>query len=698
MPTRLDNASRLAILHHLCGAIAQCDAIPRVATCIDEVLRSALQFEQVYILLKEPILGHVRLYSASQSACIEEAARKFGLSEGFIQYLCHATAQSEATDLLAEPRANASCILVPLITKKRKLGMLLLMRRPSACITSEDTLFLQEVGLLIAPLLEDLWRTPPQLKNCDKGFSKERNRLRVLLDVNNAVAKTLSFRDLLHEVAQILRPAGGADSYALVLHDSYSKVFRWVALDLESGAESKYLGTISPIDYGYPTSAAFASQKPVLLDGVQFTRLANRNGRGTESRIWTNERALATVAVPLLAHGKMLGIFDVSYNHRGTYAPGNEHLITDMSSQLSIAVENILSAQEIAKLTSAGSERQHYLVPGIRRADPVFEFIGESRVVRELMAQVENVASTDATVLICGETGTGKELVARAIHCLSARRSQPLVEVNCAAIPAQLLESEFFGHEKGSFTGANAQTVGRLEQAHNGTLFLDEIGEMPLELQPKLLRALQERKFERVGGTRSIQVNVRFIAATNQHLKQRMLDHQFRSDLYYRLNVFPIVIPPLRERREDIPLLVAHFVNKYAAQVGKTIESVPKETMNMLERAQWPGNVRELANVIERAVILSPSSVLRVSALYLEEMDWGSPALPSYERPRSASDANLQEIEREHILKILRENKGFISKAAIRLGMKRTTLNSRLQRLGITTPDLIELRRTLRTR
>jgi formate hydrogenlyase transcriptional activator len=519
-----------------------------------------------------------------------------------------------------------------------------------------------------------------------------------LLDVNNAVAKTLGFRDLLHEVAHILRPAGGADSYALVLHDSLSKVFRWVALDLENGAESRYLGTTSPTDYGYPTSAAYASRKPVLLDGAQFTGLVNRNRRGTESRIWTNEGALATIAVPLLAHGKIFGIFNASYNHRDRYAPGNEDLITDMSSQLSIAVENILSGQEIAKLTGGDIERKHYLVPGIPRADLVPDFIGESRVARELIAQVETVAPTDATVLICGETGTGKELIARAIHGLSPRHSRPFVKINCAAIPASLLESEFFGHEKGSFTGANVQTVGRLEQAHNGTLFLDEIGEMPLELQPKLLRALQEREFERVGGTRSIQVNVRLIAATNQNLKQRILDHQFRSDLYYRLNVFPIAIPPLRERREDIPLLAAHFVHKHAERMGKSIESVPKETMNMLERAQWPGNVRELANVIERAVILSPTSVLKVSNLDLEEMDEGFPALPSYERPRSTSDANLQGIEREHILNVLRESKGFISRAAVRLGMKRTTLNSRLQRLGITTPEIIELRRILRTR
>jgi formate hydrogenlyase transcriptional activator len=690
MPSHVEYASRLSILHRLCGKIILCDSIPSVVACLNDVLHSVSQFDQLYLLLKDSVIGRSRLYSASQSAPIDEAASKFGLQEHLIRYICDT---NRNTDLFTKPKADTSCILVPILPMKRASGLLLLTRPSAACVNPENAFLFQEVGALIAPVLEHLWQGTLQSRNCDEDFSKERRQLRVLLDVNKAVAKTLDFRDLLHEVATILRQAGGADSYALVLHDNLSKVFRWVALDLESGSESKYIGTTSPTNYGYPTSTAFVSRKPVLLDGHQFSGLVKGNGRGTESRIWTNERALATIAVPLLAHGKMFGIFDASYNHSDTYAPGNENLLTDLSSQLSIAVENMLSGQEIAKLTSGVSEMKHYLMPGIPRAKPLSEFIGESRVVKELLTQVETVAPTDATVLICGETGTGKELIARAIHSLSRRSSRPFIKINCAAIPAPLLESEFFGHEKGSFTGASAQTIGRLEQAQNGTIFLDELGEMPLELQPKLLRALQEREFERVGGTRSIQVNVRFIAATNQDLKQRILDHEFRSDLYYRLNVFPIVVPPLRERKEDIPLLVAHFVHKHAARMGKTIESVPKETMNMLQCAQWPGNVRELTNVIERAVILSPSSVLKISTLDLEEMDDSSSALPSYERP----DANLQGIEREHILKVLRENKGFVSRAAVRLGMKRTTLNSRLQRLGITTPDLIELRRTLRT-
>jgi len=623
------------------------------------------------------------------------------LDEHFIRYLCCNVAELGTGDLSAKPVGSTSIVRVPLVTLKSALGMILIVCPPSACVYTEYSVFLQEVGLIVSPLLENLWQTRSRATGCEGCFSKEHNQLRALLDINQMVASTLDFRDLLHGVAAILRRAGGADSYALVLHDNESKLFRWAALDLESGAESKYLGTTSPVSYGYPTSAAFASQRPVLLDGHQFSELVNGSGRGrgTESRIWANEGALATIAVPLVAHGKLLGIFDASYNHRDTYAPGNHHLLTDISAQLSIAIENTLLGKEIARLTVGYSDKKQYMLPATRKAgQPTCDFIGQSAVVRELLAQVEMVAPTDTTVLVCGETGTGKELIARALHHLSRRDSGPFVKVNCSAVPAPLLESEFFGHEKGSFTGASARTVGRLEQAQNGTLFLDELGEMPLDLQPKLLRAIQEREFERVGGTRSIKVDIRLIAATNQNLKQLVLDRQFRSDLYYRLNVFPIIIPPLRDRREDIPLLVSHFVKKYASRMGKTIESVPKETMKLLERGLWPGNVRELENVIERAVILSHSSILAVSVVDLEEMDERFPTSKSREQPESISNSTLQEVEREHILKILRDSKGFVSRAAARLGIKRTTLSSRLQRLGITTSDLIELRSTLRPR
>ena len=308
------------------------------------------------------------------------------------------------------------------------------------------------------------------------------------------------------------------------------------------------------------------------------------------------------------------------------------------------------------------------------------DIIGESTVLRKVLRQVETVAATDVTVLILGETGTGKDLIARAIHNLSSRRGRTLVKLNCAAIPTGLLESELFGHEKGAFTGAISQKIGRLELAHQGTLFLDEIGDLPPELQPKILRALQEKEFERLGGTRTIPVDVRLIAATNRNLEQMVADREFRSDLYYRLRVFPITMPALRERREDIPLLVRYFVTKHARRMDREIESIPPDVMKAFSKWNWPGNIRELENFIERAVILTRGSALRL------------PPGELVASPNAASqdDSTLKTTEREHILSVLRETKGVIAGpdgAAARLGLKRTTLNSKLKKLGIERSD-----------
>jgi transcriptional regulator with GAF, ATPase, and Fis domain len=305
------------------------------------------------------------------------------------------------------------------------------------------------------------------------------------------------------------------------------------------------------------------------------------------------------------------------------------------------------------------------------------EIVGTSAALKRVMGQVEIVAPTDATVLVLGETGTGKELVARAIHKMSGRRNRPFITLNCAAIPTGLLESELFGYERGAFTGALSQKIGRFERAHQGTLFLDEVGDIPLELQPKLLRALQEKEFERLGGTRTIPIDVRLLAATNRNLTQMMGDKLFRSDLYYRLKVFPITIPPLREHSEDIPVLVRHFTRVYAAQMNKQIDKIPAETMQALVSWAWPGNVRELENFIERSVILSPASTLRAPLAEIRA--------DSAEAPGSAT---LADVERDHIIRVLREANGVVSAAASRLGVPRTTLNAMMRKLEISRKDL----------
>jgi PAS domain S-box-containing protein len=305
------------------------------------------------------------------------------------------------------------------------------------------------------------------------------------------------------------------------------------------------------------------------------------------------------------------------------------------------------------------------------------EIVGSSTAMKRVMGQVEVVAPTDATVLILGETGTGKELIARAIHKMSSRRNFPFITLNCAAIPTGLLESELFGYERGAFTGALSQKIGRFEMAHRGTLFLDEVGDIPLELQPKLLRALQEKAFERLGGTRTIPIDVRLLAATNRNLTQMMGDKLFRSDLYYRLKVFPIITPPLRDHPEDIPLLARHFTKKYAAKMDRTIEKIPGDTMRALVSWPWPGNVRELENFIERSVILSRGPNLRA---------------PLAELRAAAAETNggstLQEVERDYILRVFRETGGVVSTAATRLGVPRTTLNAMMRKLGISRSDL----------
>jgi formate hydrogenlyase transcriptional activator len=345
-------------------------------------------------------------------------------------------------------------------------------------------------------------------------------------------------------------------------------------------------------------------------------------------------------------------------------------------------IRDLSEMKAAAEALERKEQEKRYLEEELGLENSFEDIIGESAALRRVLKHVETVAPADVTVLILGETGTGKELIARAIHQLSSRTGRTLVKLNCAAIPTGLLESELFGHEKGAFTGAIAQKIGRLELAHQGTLFLDEVGDVPLEIQPKLLRALQEKEFERLGGTRTISVDARLVAATNRNLEKMVADREFRSDLYYRLRVFPIVIPPLRERRDDIPLLVRYFVTKHSRRMGRQIESIPPDVMKSLTKWDWPGNVRELENFIERAVILTKGPVLRAPLVELS-----SPA----EQPRSAS-STLESTERDYILRVLRESKGIIAGpkgAAARLGLKRTTLNSKLKKLQIKREDYI---------
>jgi formate hydrogenlyase transcriptional activator len=401
--------------------------------------------------------------------------------------------------------------------------------------------------------------------------------------------------------------------------------------------------------------------------------------------------------LPLLSRNRPLGVLVLGKRGNDVYRKEDVDFLAQVANQIAIAVDNALSYRQVSELTDKLAQEKLYLEDEIR-ADAYFEeIVGKSPELRRVLKLVETVAPTDSTVLIHGETGTGKELIARAIHNLSPRRSSTFVKLNCAAIPTGLLESELFGHEKGAFTGAVVQRIGRLELANNGTLFLDEVGDIPLELQPKLLRVLQEREFERLGSTRTLSTNLRLIAATNRDLAGMVEDQQFRPDLFFRLNVFPVRVPALRERREDIPLLVRHFAGEFSRRMNKVIETISSETMEALCRYHWAGNIRELQNVIERAVILSPGPALVVPLaemqLNLTPTSAGTDAGARSTRRRPVRSI-LAEVDRDQIIQALKEADGRVggpNGAASRLGLKRTTFITRMNKLGIY-PDRVSER------
>jgi formate hydrogenlyase transcriptional activator len=385
--------------------------------------------------------------------------------------------------------------------------------------------------------------------------------------------------------------------------------------------------------------------------------------------------------------GVIQGVLTLGSFREGAFTQEDLTFLLQIARQVAIAIENARTFGEVSDLKNKLALENLYLEGEIRSELKFEEIVGKSEALRRVLEQVETVAPTDSTVLIYGETGTGKELIARAVHNLSSRQSSSFVKLNCAAIPTGLLESELFGHERGAFTGAISQRIGRFELAHRGTMFLDEIGEVPLELQPKLLRVLQEREFERLGSTRTLRTDARLIAATNRNLEELVSEQKFRSDLYYRLNVFPVRVPSLRERPEDIPLLVRHFVQQFSRRISKVIDTIPSEAMTTLVRYSWPGNIRELQNVIERAVILTTGPVLKVPSDDLRSPNGVTHApLPAPLTGSRNMRTVLDDTERQQIMGMLEQTNWTVAGpngAAARLGMKRSTLQSRMQKLGI---------------
>jgi PAS domain S-box-containing protein len=498
----------------------------------------------------------------------------------------------------------------------------------------------------------------------------------LLSEITKVLVSNLDIRTLLSAISESIHKVLPHDYACLELYDENSGELRLQTLEDPYTEELVPAGMRLPVE-GTPAGWVFTNRKPLVLNRLktdEFIPDVDRRcaGLGLKSACW----------LPLVAGDRVLGALSVGVRREAAFAESDVHLLNAVASQIAIAIDNASTFRNIAALKDRLANEKVYLEEELQTAYNFDEIVGENPGLKRVLKQAETVACTDATVLILGETGTGKELVARAIHNMSGRRERTFVKLNCAAIPTGLLESELFGHEKGAFTGAIAQKVGRAELAHQGTLFLDEVGDIPLELQPKLLRVLQEKEFERLGGTRTVSVDVRLIAATNRDLGQMVADQRFRSDLFYRLNVFPLVLPPLRERPEDIPTLAGYFVQKYAPRMNKRIQTIAAETMEALTRWQWPGNVRELENFIERAVILSQGPILHAPLSELKAPK---------EEVKATIETSLEAAEREHIIRVLREAGGVIGGphgAATRLGVKGTTLNGMMRRLGIFRKDL----------
>lgn len=566
-------------------------------------------------------------------------------------------------------RPVKSICSVPLTTAHQRLGVVNFWTDKTGAYDNLDIEFVKLVAAQIAVAVE---------AQCyQHKLARERDRSQLLLEINNTLISNLNLRELLSAISNCLRRVLPHDAAGLSLYDSAINKLRVTALDFPTDEKVFIADEILEID-GTPGGRAFTTRQPVIIDGDQPPHpLAKRAG------------LKSGVVVPLISHDRALGTLGVGSLGENAFTEDDADLLNQVGKQVAIAVENALAFREIDSLKNQLKEEKLYLEEEIRTEYNFEEIIGNSPNLKRVLQDVETVAATDSTVLVYGETGTGKELIAHAIHNLSPRRERTLVKVNCAAIPTGLLESEFFGHERGAFTGAIDRRIGRFELAHQGTIFLDEVEDIPLELQSKLLRVLQEHEFERLGSSRTQRVDVRVVAATNTDLAELVAERKFRSDLYYRLNVFPINVPPLRERPEDIPLLVHFFANRFAQQMKKKIESVPKETMAALVSYSWPGNVRELQNLVERGVILSRGSSLEIPLTELKRSTRSVAVTNGSSAPTNGSNT-LEAVERDHILRVLSETRWVIggpSGAAARLGMNRTTLNHRMRKLGISRPQ-----------
>ena len=646
-------------------------------------LQAVLRFDFLNLILHDPDRNVMRLHILASNTDAERdvAPAEFAPEEspsGWVflhqQPLVIPNVRKESRwpsvmRLLDQNNVVSSCWL-PLTTAQHRLGAMVFG------FSSEDHSqaqlpLMRQIAAQVAVAVDNTLNFE-KVEKFQEQLARERDRLQILLEITNALVSELDIRDLFPSIIACLRRAVPHEYSSLALIVPGTDRLRVHARVFEDSEGVFQEGTTAPLDES-PAGKAVESKRPEIFDAEGLRRFPVP---AIEKLVAAGIRTIC--CVPLITPTRVLGTLNVGSTRENAFSAPDIDFLSQVAAQAAIAIENAMAYQQIAELKDQLSKEKLYLEDEIRTDRNFGEITGDSPAFKHILEQAATVAPTDASVLILGETGTGKELIARAIHDLSTRRERTFVKLNCAAIPTGLLESELFGHEKGAFTGAIAQKIGRFELAHQGTLFLDEVGDIPLELQPKLLRALQEHEFERLGGTRTIKVDVRVVAATNRDLPKMIDERQFRTDLYYRLSVFPISIPPLRDRTGDVPKLVRYFTQKYARRMNKPIENISQQTMEALLRYAWPGNVRELENLIERAVILTRGSTLEIPISELRSTP---------ENRASASNAStLEDAEREHIRRALEDAKWVLSGpagAAARLGVKRTTLQSKIKRLGI---------------
>jgi formate hydrogenlyase transcriptional activator len=700
-PSTLEHSRRqLEALLEVNEAIAHQRDLPALFHDLAARLHSVIEFDYLALVLHDPARNVMRLHILETQIPGEKpVGSETSIEDNPSGWVWKTQQPFVVSDVLEETRFPEflkklrehnvrSLANLPLTTAQRRLGAMGFGRLVPQRITDSDLHFMQRVASLVAVAVDNALNFE-SAQAYQAQLARERDRLRVLLEINNVLVTTRELPEVFRGIVSTLERVIHHDYTSLALLDADTGLLRIHALDFPGNPGIFKPETTVSRDNS-PAGRAITTSRPLIARGSEL------DGYDSEIiRILRAEGLQAVCCTPLVHHGRTFGTLNLASRRLDAFNAQDLELLLPVGAQIAIAVENALAFKEIDALKNKLAVEKLYLEEEIRSEFNFEEIVGESAALKRALAQVELAAPAGTTVLLLGETGTGKELFARAIHNLSPRRDRTFVKINCAAIPSGLLESELFGHERGAFTGAISQKIGRFELADRGTLFLDEVGDLPLELQPKLLRVLQEQEFERLGGNRTQRVDVRVVAATNQDLSKQVAERAFRSDLYYRLNVFPIQIPALRERPEDIPLLVRYFVQRFSRSLNKGVEYIPADVMDALSSYSWPGNIRELENLLERTVLLSPGKELRVPlseikpAAGIPVADAESSSSFTTSASSTTSISTLEEAERQHILRALKQTQWRIAGpkgAATILGMKRTTLQARMRKLGIRRP------------